>query len=169
MNEFETDRLLEALDVRVDPAVEGRVWQTSSRALRRRSGLRKLARGMGSAAAMAALCAGAFFAGQRSGGADAGLSMQAHAGDRETVTITVDREFLEWVDAGRFFAQLEMEEKAAEAYERAIRMIPEEAVRPIESEAAGDRVAGAWPDDQLGIRNAGERPFQTVAPSGLFY
>lgn len=154
MDEFEMDRLFETLDVPVDPAVERRVWLASSRALSRGRRFRKVIWRAGSAAAAAVLCAGAFLAGQRSvGGAGEGISTQADAGNAHMVTITVDREFLEWIDAGRFFAQLEMKEKSAEAFERAIEMIPEETVRQFEREAAGDRVAGVGSAAQFNFHN----------------
>ena len=46
--------------------------------------------------------------------------------DQDMVTIHVHKDFLAWIDAGRFFIQIDMKDRASNAFDKALSMIPKD-------------------------------------------
>ncbi|AQT69921.1 hypothetical protein STSP2_03121 [Anaerohalosphaera lusitana] len=148
MKEHDFEKMFEGVESRASEAFEREVLANSSRVLRRKCFVRRAVR-WGSYAAslllvgLIAFSAGRAQTGAGTAGAEHDRGAVADSGDErvdeDMVRIAVPREFLAWVDAGRFFTSIQMEDRAGEAFDRAISLVPIEEDMMIAEEAGGDR------------------------------
>ena len=134
MNEFDIDKLI-GDGLRGGTASNGfreRVLRESTGALMRGRASRNRLRAAGLTLGVVLIAAGAFAFGRLS------VSGEVIAG-QEDVT-SVPRELVAWLDAGRFFEQLGMDERAERAYRKAGGLIPQEAVEIMQARLHGDKV-----------------------------
>jgi len=126
MNDSDIEKMFENIDILVSSSLESSILSSSSKALKRSCFLRRTIRRTLSAAAMLLIGMGAFMAGQSHQEHKIGGQIHVNANNQDTITITVSKDFLAWIDAGNFFNQIKMKDKATEAFEKAISLVPEE-------------------------------------------
>jgi len=134
MNDFDIDKLIgEGLrGGAASGAFRERVLRESAGALVRGRALRNRVRVAGLTLGILLIAAGAFVCGQ--------LSAPSQVIQQEENWTNVPRELVAWLDAGRFFEQLGMEERAERAYRMAGELIPQEAAEIMQARLHGDRV-----------------------------
>ena len=133
MNDFDIDKLIgDGLrGGAASGAFRERVLRESTGALVRGRASRNRLRVAGLTLGVVLIAAGAFAFGRLS------VSGEVIAG-QEDVT-SVPRELVAWLDVGRFFEQLGMNERAERAYKRAGELIPQEAAEIMQARLHGDR------------------------------
>ena len=132
--------MFENIDIPVSSSLESSILSSSSKALKRSCFLRKTIRRTLSTAAILLIGMGAFMAGQSHQEYKISSQMYVNADIQDMVTITVHRDFLAWVDAGNFFKQIEMKDKATEAYDKAISLVQKKQLNSIvENNQAADK------------------------------
>jgi len=123
MNDFEIDQYFEGINNDVSSSIEDRILSSSTKALKRSRFIRKsIQRGVLTTVILVFGLA-AFMTGRLSVNKDT-TPLLAKNGHDEMVTINVNKDFLAWIDAGRFFTQIEMKTEAVQAFDKAISMIP---------------------------------------------
>ena len=134
MNEFDIDKLIgEGLrGESAGGALRERVLRESTGALVRGRALRRRLRAAGLTLGILLIAAGAFAFGRLS------VAREVIAGQEDFTS--VPRELVAWLDAGRFFEHLGMNERAERAYKKAGELIPQEAAEIIQARLCGDRV-----------------------------
>jgi len=134
MNDFDIDKLIgEGLrGGAASGAFRERVLRESAGALVRGRALRNRLRAAGLTLGVVLIAAGAFVCGQ--------LSVPRQVIPEQEEWTNVPRELVAWLDAGRFFEQLGMSERAERAYKRAGELIPQEAAEVMQARLYGDRI-----------------------------
>lgn len=125
MNDYEIDKYFEDINSDVSSSIENRILSDSCKALKRGCFIRKSARRGVFTFAILVFGFAAFLTGQFSVNKNT-VAFLANIDHDDIVTITVHKDFLTWIDAGYFFAHIEMKDKANEAFNRAISLIPKE-------------------------------------------
>ena len=131
MNDFEIDKLFKSIDTSISSALEDKILCASSKTFIRSYKIRKTVQRSISTLAIIIVCFIAFMAGQFSERQRVVDPKYANMNNKDMVTITVHKDFLAWVDAGNFFTQIDMKDKANEAFDKAIRLIPTEELNTI--------------------------------------
>lgn len=154
MNDFDIDKLIgDGLrDGTASDAFRERVLRQSTGALLRGRALRKRLRTGGLTLGILLIAAGAFVCGQ--------LSAPSQVIPQEENWTNVPRELVAWLDAGRFFEQLGMNERAERAYKRAGELIPQEAAEIMQARLHGDRVYARLLADPEGVERYREASVQ---------
>lgn len=134
MNEFDIDKLIgDGLrGGTAGDAFRERVLRESTGALVRGRALRNRVRVAGLTLGILLIAAGAFVCGQ--------LSVPGQVIPEQENWTNVPRELVAWLDAGRFFEQLGMEERAERAYRNAGELIPQQAVEIMQARLGGEKV-----------------------------
>jgi hypothetical protein len=120
MNDFEIDKILTDMNASVPSALEEKVLSASTRAFKRSHFIRKSIRRGALVLSMVIFGFAAFLTGRLS------TNSVASTAAPDMVTIQVPKDFPAWVDAGRFFIQLDMKDRADNAFNKALSMIPKE-------------------------------------------
>ena len=126
MNDFNIDEIFENINTPPPPSLQAQILSSSSKALKHSCLLRRIIKQTTSAAAILLLSIGAFLAGQSYQQKKTNNQMLADNTDK--ITITVDKDFLAWVDAGNFFKQIDMKDNASNAYNQAISLLPKDEI-----------------------------------------
>jgi hypothetical protein len=152
MNEFDIEKLISD-GLKPEAAGEdlrARVLKESTAAFVRGGVLRKRLRLGGLTLGVLLVAVGAFICGQITGSAQSDIDKGVVGVRDEQEWTNVPRELVAWLDAGRFFERLGMDERAERAYKRAGELIPQEAAEIIQARLHGDRVyAGVLADSQV--------------------
>jgi hypothetical protein len=120
MNDFEIDKILTDMNTSVPSALEEKVLSASTRAFKRSHFIRKSIRRGALVLSMIIFGFAAFLTGRLS------TNSVASTAAPDMVTIQVPKDFPAWVDAGRFFIQLDMKDRADNAFDKALSMIPKD-------------------------------------------
>jgi len=121
MNDFQMDQYFEGIKNKEAPSsLEDQILLDSTRALKQGCLMRKWLRRSSAIAAILLFGFTAFLAGRLS------THSTVPAAAPDMVTIQVPKDFPAWVDAGRFFIQLDMKDRAANAFNKALSMIPKD-------------------------------------------
>lgn len=133
MNEFDIDKLIgEGLrGGAASGAFRERVLRESTGALLGGRASRNRLRAAGLTLGILLIAAGAFAFGR--------LSVPGQVIREQENWTNVPRELVAWLDAGRFFEQLGMNERAERAYRMAGELIPQEAAEIMQARLHGDR------------------------------
>lgn len=131
MNDFEIDKLFKNIDASISSALEDKILCASSKTFIRSYKIRKTVQRSISTLAIIIVCFIAFMAGQFSERQKVDGPKYANMNNKDMVTITVHKDFLAWVDAGNFFTQIEMKDKANEAFVKAISLVSKEQLNNI--------------------------------------
>jgi hypothetical protein len=123
MNDFEIDKILTDINTSVPSALEEKVLSASTRAFKRSHFIRKSIRRGAMAISIVIFGFAAFLAGRLSTNNPPSFPAPV---DQDMVSIQVPKDFLAWVDAGRFFIQLDMKDRASNAFDKALSMIPKD-------------------------------------------
>jgi hypothetical protein len=142
MNEFDIEKLLgESLKkAAASEDLRSRLLQESTAALVRGAVVRRRLRVTGLTLAILLVAAGGFICGQIAGSAQSDIKKGVVGVTDEQEWTNVPRELVAWLDAGRFFERLGMDERAERAYKKAGELIPQEAAEIIQARLYGDRI-----------------------------
>jgi len=125
MNDFDFDELIGGLKTdSADDSFREELLLKSQRTLVRSRVVRHAIRATGVFSCVLLLVAGAFVCGRFSGDGSGGDATVANAGER----VSVSTELVDWLDAGRFFERIGMQDRAVRAYKNASKLIPAESV-----------------------------------------
>ena len=151
MNEFDVDKLIgnNPAGGTAGNEFKQQVLRESTGALKRGAVFRSHLRTTRLTLSVLVVAVGAFFLGQSSVSRQGGLAQEQQDWTR------VPRELVAWLDTGRFFEQLGMQERANGAYEKAGMLIPYEASEKLrtrleENESLTVVVVNVPDDDGLG-------------------
>ncbi|MHC4389010.1 MAG: hypothetical protein ACYSX1_10420 [Planctomycetota bacterium] len=142
MNEFDIDKLV---GQSLKPGAAGedlraRVLKESTAAFVRGRVLRRRLQVGGLTLGVLLVAVGAFICGQIAGSAQSDIKKGVVGVTDEQEWTNVPSELVAWLDAGRFFERLGMDERAERAYKKAGELIPQEAAEIIQAQLYGDRV-----------------------------
>jgi hypothetical protein len=124
MNDSDIKKMFENINPPVSSSLESRILSSSSKALRKGCLLKKTIRRTFLTAAILLIGIGAFIAGQSHQEHKIAGQMHTNTVNQDMIAITVHKDFLAWVDAGHFFNQIKMTDKATEAFNNAISLLP---------------------------------------------
>lgn len=130
MNDREIDKMFDNINVSLPSSLEGRMLASSCKALKKSYFFRKAIKRTVSIAAMFLISAFAFLAGQAHEGRKVS-QLSTPSNEEDMITMIVHKDFIAWVDAGYFFAHIEMQDKANEAFDNAISLIPKEQLNTV--------------------------------------
>jgi hypothetical protein len=142
MNEFDIEKLI-GEGLKPEEACEdlrARVLKESTAAFVRGGVLRRRLRVCGLTLGFLLVAVGAFICGQVAGSGRSDIKQGVVGATDEQEWTNVPRELVAWLDAGRFFERLGMDERAERAYKKAGELIPREAAEIIQARLYGDRV-----------------------------
>lgn len=120
MNDFQIDQSFKDMDTDIASSLEDKILADSTKALKKSCFVQMLIRRCSAIAAILLFGFTAFFAGRLSTN-----NIVSNVAP-DMVTIQVPKDFPAWVDAGRFFTQLDMKDRAANAFDKALSMIPKD-------------------------------------------
>jgi len=126
MKDFEIEEIIQNIDASIPSSLEDKILCQSSKAFKRSYIIKKITRRSVTTLAIALICFSFFIAGQFTERKNLDNLRHANMANQDTVTITVHQDFLEWINAGHFFAQIDMKDKAAEAFGKAVDLVPKE-------------------------------------------
>jgi hypothetical protein len=142
MNEFDIEKMI-GEGTKPEAAGEdlrARVLKESAAAFVRGRVSRRRLRVGGLTLGVLLVAVGAFICGQIAGSAQSDIDKGAVGVTDEQEWTNVPRELVAWLDAGRFFERLGMDERAERAYKKAGELIPQEAAEIIQARLYGDRI-----------------------------
>jgi hypothetical protein len=127
MSEFDFDEVLGSLEKGpVDDSFREQLLSRSQKTLVRGRVKRRIVKAGGIFSCILIIAVGAFLCGRFSGD-NPGREIHVAIGDENVV---VSAELVAWLDAGRFFEQIGMPERATKAYKYASKLIPVENAEP---------------------------------------
>lgn len=126
MKDSEIEEIIQNIDTSIPSSLEDKIFCQSSKVFTRSYKIKRIARRSITTFAISLICFSFFIAGQFSERHNLENLKHANMDKQDTVTITVHQDFLEWINAGHFFAQIDMKDKAAEAFGKAIDLVPKE-------------------------------------------
>ncbi len=162
MNEFDIDKLV-GQSLKSEAAGEdlrARVLKESTAALMRGRVVRRRLRMGGLTLVVLLVAVGAFICGQIVGAAQSDIDKGVAGVTDDQEWTNVPRELVAWLDAGRFFEQLGMDERAERAYKKAGELIPQEAAEIIQAGLYGDRIYAGLLANPQGVRRCREASVQ---------
>lgn len=142
MNEFDIEKLI-GEGLKPEAAGEdlrARVMKESTAAFVRGRAFRRRLQVGGLTLGVLLVAVGAFVCGQIVGSTQSKIDKRVVGVTDEQEWTNVPRELVAWLDAGRFFERLGMDERAERAYKKAGELIPQEAAEIIQARLYGDRV-----------------------------
>ena len=127
MNKFDFDEVIGSVEnTSAKDSFRDQLLIRSQNTLTRSRFKRRVIRASGTISCVLLIAAGVFLCGRISSD---GLGEDIHiAADGENVVVSA--ELVAWLDAGRFFEQLNMPDRAANAYKNASKMIPAQIAKP---------------------------------------
>ena len=130
MTDFNIEEHFETIGSQENPLLEEKLLTLSSNALAKSHRKRKMIhQSLLTVAVLLIGCVG-FLAGRLSSKSTDMVSPRVHANGDDIITIQVHKDFLAWVDAGQFFNQIDMKDRATYAFDQAIGLLPKSEAPP---------------------------------------